>query len=37
MRGWFDLARENGGPTLYAHSNRTPVVGEWEDGTKQSN
>ncbi len=28
MKGWFDLARENGGPTLYAHSNRTPVVGD---------
>ena len=28
MRGWFDLFRENGGPTLYAYSNRTPVVGD---------
>lgn len=28
MRGWFDLFRENGGPTLYAHSNRTPVIGD---------
>ena len=28
MRGWFDAFRENGGPTLYAHSNRTPVIGD---------
>ena len=23
QKGWFDLFRENGGPTLYAHPNRT--------------
>ena len=28
MRGWFDLFRENGGPTLYTASNRTPVAGD---------
>ena len=28
MRGWFDLFRENGGPTLYTASNRTPVTGD---------
>ena len=28
MRGWFDLFRENGGPTLYQASNRTPVAGD---------
>jgi hypothetical protein len=28
MRGWFDLFRDNGGPTLYAYSNRTSVVGD---------
>jgi len=27
-RGWFDLFRDNGGPTLYAYSNRTPVIGD---------
>eukprot|EP00095_Tigriopus_kingsejongensis_P001024 maker-scaffold587_size153100-snap-gene-0.22 protein:Tk01024 transcript:maker-scaffold587_size153100-snap-gene-0.22-mRNA-1 annotation:"moladietz" len=28
MKGWFDAFRENGGPTLYAHANRTPVIGD---------
>ncbi len=28
MKGWFDLWRENGGPTLYSHSNRTAVSGD---------
>ncbi len=28
MRGWFDLFRENGGPTLYTASNRTAVIGD---------
>lgn len=28
MQGWFDLSRENGGPTLYAYSNRTSVIGD---------
>ena len=28
MKGWFDAFRFNGGPTLYAYSNRTPVVGD---------
>ena len=28
MRGWFDMFREDGGPTLYSHSNRTPVFGD---------
>jgi dual oxidase maturation factor 1 len=28
MRGWFDLFRDNGGPTLYAYSNRTSVIGD---------
>lgn len=27
-RGWFDLFRDGGGPTLYAYSNRTPVIGD---------
>lgn len=27
-RGWFDLFRDNGGPTLYAYSNRTSVIGD---------
>lgn len=26
MRGWFDQFRDNGGPTIYSHSNRTPVT-----------
>jgi len=26
MRGWFDGFRDDGGPTLYAHSNRTSVT-----------
>jgi len=28
MRGWFDAFRENGGPTLYSHSNRTAVTAD---------
>jgi len=28
MRGWFDSFRENGGPTLYSYSNRTPVTAD---------
>jgi len=28
MRGWFDAFRENGGPTLYSYSNRTPVTAD---------
>merc|ERR1711911_572580 len=28
MRGWFDAFRENGGPTLYSFSNRTPVTAD---------
>lgn len=28
MRGWFDMFRDEGGPTLYSHSNRTPVFGD---------
>ena len=28
MRGWFDAFRENGGPTLYAYSNRTAVTAD---------
>jgi len=28
MRGWFDGFRENGGPTLYSHSNRTAVTAD---------
>jgi len=28
MRGWFDAFRENGGPTLYSHSNRTSVTAD---------
>ncbi len=28
MKGWFDLFRENGGPTLYMHHNRTQVYGD---------
>ena len=27
-RGWFDLFREHGGPTLYPESNRTPVIAD---------
>ena len=27
-RGWFDLFRDDGGPTLYAYSNRTSVIGD---------
>ncbi|XP_054707267.1 dual oxidase maturation factor 1-like isoform X2 [Uloborus diversus] len=26
LRGWFDAFRVDGGPTLYSHANRTPVV-----------
>ncbi|XP_043281843.1 dual oxidase maturation factor 1 [Venturia canescens] len=28
MRGWFDAFRNDGGPTLYSYSNRTPVTGD---------
>jgi len=28
MRGWFDMARVDGGPTLYNNSNRTAVTGD---------
>lgn len=28
MKGWFDAFRDDGGPTLYAFSNRTPVTGD---------
>jgi len=28
QKGWFDLFRENGGPTLYSHANRTHVHGD---------
>ena len=28
-RGWFDLFRDDGGPTLYAYSNRTSVIGDY--------
>ena len=28
MRGWFDAFRENGGPTLYSYTNRTPVTAD---------
>lgn len=28
MRGWFDAFRTDGGPTLYAYSNRTSVTGD---------
>lgn len=27
-QGWFDLFREDGGPTLYPESNRTPVIAD---------
>lgn len=27
-RGWFDLFREHGGPTLYPESNRTSVIAD---------
>ncbi|XP_076326909.1 dual oxidase maturation factor 1-like isoform X2 [Tachypleus tridentatus] len=26
LKGWFDAFRSDGGPTLYTHSNRTPVI-----------
>ncbi|XP_022237769.1 dual oxidase maturation factor 1-like [Limulus polyphemus] len=26
LKGWFDAFRSDGGPTLYMHSNRTPVI-----------
>ena len=26
MKGWFDAFRNDGGPTLYSYSNRTPVT-----------
>lgn len=28
MKGWFDAFRDDGGPTLYTFSNRTPVTGD---------
>lgn len=28
MRGWFDSFRSDGGPTIYAYSNRTSVTGD---------
>lgn len=28
MWGWSDAFRDNGGPTLYSYSNRTPVTGD---------
>lgn len=28
MRGWFDAFRDDGAPTLYSFSNRTPVIGD---------
>lgn len=28
MKGWFNAFREDGGPTLYSYSNRTPVTGD---------
>jgi dual oxidase maturation factor 1 len=28
MKGWFDAFRNDGGPTLYSYSNRTPVTGD---------
>ncbi|XP_052128152.1 dual oxidase maturation factor 1 [Frankliniella occidentalis] len=28
MKGWFDLSRVDGGPTLYSHANRTTVTGD---------
>ncbi|XP_055848795.1 dual oxidase maturation factor 1 [Episyrphus balteatus] len=28
MKGWFDAFRDDGGPTLYSFSNRTPVTGD---------
>ena len=28
MKGWFDAFRTDGGPTLYAYSNRTSVTGD---------
>lgn len=27
-RGWFDLFRDHGGPTLYPESNRTSVIAD---------
>ncbi|KAF4519378.1 hypothetical protein B566_EDAN008686 [Ephemera danica] len=33
MKGWFDAFRTEGGPTLYSHSNRTPVTGDVETVT----
>jgi len=29
MKGWFDAFRSEGGPTLYAYSNRTSVTGDF--------
>lgn len=28
MKGWFDAFRNDGAPTLYSYSNRTPVTGD---------
>jgi dual oxidase maturation factor 1 len=28
MKGWFDAFRDEGAPTLYSFSNRTPVTGD---------
>ncbi|XP_033230346.1 dual oxidase maturation factor 1 isoform X2 [Belonocnema kinseyi] len=28
MKGWFDAFRNDGGPTLYSYTNRTPVTGD---------
>lgn len=28
MKGWFDAFRDDGAPTLYSFSNRTPVTGD---------
>lgn len=28
MKGWFDAFRDDGAPTLYSFSNRTPVIGD---------
>jgi dual oxidase maturation factor 1 len=28
MKGWFDAFRNDGGPTLYSYSNRTPVTAD---------
>lgn len=28
MKGWFEVFRDDGGPTWYSYSNRTPVTGD---------